>query len=56
MGLKAVSKYLLKKQEHTRSTPKGLTSPIFKLYLLSVCSPKGIRSMAPSKNPNSVAQ
>lgn len=47
MGLKAVSKCLFKKQEHTNQTPKELTSPILKLHLLSVCSPKGIRSTAP---------
>lgn len=41
-GLKAVSKYLLKNQEHTSRTSKGLISPVFNLYLLSVCSPKGI--------------
>lgn len=40
MELQVVSKYLLKKQKHTQ-TPKGLTSPILKLHLLSVCSSKG---------------
>lgn len=50
-----VSKYLLKNQEHTSQTSKGLMSPVFKLHLLSVCSPKGICSVAPPKNPGSKA-
>lgn len=56
MGLKAVLKRLLKKQEHTSQIPKGLTSPILKLYLLfNLFSQRNLFNSS-SKNSGSKSQ
>ena len=55
MELKAVSKYLLKKQKHTSRTPEGW--PVqFPSSAYFQCSSQGICSIAPSKNPDSKIQ
>lgn len=57
MGCKQFQTTCLKIKNNTSQTSKGLISPVFKLYLLSVFSPKGIpRNLLPrilTVKPNS---